>query len=78
MSVISHHSQQIYEDMLIKFKRLITHVIPEILFNPEYGMTDCKVTERYATLCYVSLCVFTYEIRFKTSSVLLFETEMLC
>jgi hypothetical protein len=41
MSVISHHSQEIYEDMLISFKQLITHVIPEITFNPEYGMMDC-------------------------------------
>ena len=45
MSVISHHSHKIYEDMLSNFKQLITHVIPEINFTPEYGMTDCKVAK---------------------------------
>lgn len=47
MSVISHLSKEMYEDMLISFKRLITHVVPEISFIPEYGMTDCEVAERY-------------------------------
>ncbi len=46
ISVISHLSKEMYEDMLISFKRLITHVVPEISSNPEYGMTDCKVAER--------------------------------
>ncbi len=38
MSVISHHTQQMYEDVLISFKWLITNVIPEItlLLNMEW------------------------------------------
>ena len=47
MSMISHLSKEMYEDMLISFKQLITHVVPEISFIPEYGMTDCEVAERY-------------------------------
>ncbi len=31
----------------MNFKRLITHVIPEITFNAEYGMMDCEVAKRY-------------------------------
>ncbi len=50
MSVISHHLQEIYEDMLSNFKQLITHIIPAIIFTPKYRMMVCEVTERCFTL----------------------------
>lgn len=63
MSVISHLSKEMYEDMLISFKRLITHVIPEISFNPEYGMTDCEVAERYLFYIYFTCYLLCFKIK---------------
>lgn len=46
ISVISHHSEPIYCDMLDKFNRLLKHVLPDVTFDPKYVMTDGEVAER--------------------------------
>jgi inner membrane protein involved in colicin E2 resistance len=47
ISVISHHSESIYKDLLMHFQLLLLHISPDIRFTPEYAMTDCDVAERY-------------------------------
>jgi hypothetical protein len=46
ISIISHHTQEMYQEVLGNFNRLIPHVFPTITFSPDYGMTDCKPAQR--------------------------------
>ena len=46
ISIISHRTQEIYQEVLGNLNRLIPHVFPPITFSPDYGMTDCKPAER--------------------------------
>ncbi len=47
ISIISHHTEDMYEDVLRNFNRLIPHVLTGVTFIPAYGMTDCEPAERY-------------------------------
>jgi hypothetical protein len=42
ISIISHHTEEMYEEVLNKFNRLIPHVLTGVIFSPDYGMTDCE------------------------------------
>jgi hypothetical protein len=46
ISIISHCTQEMYQEVLGNFNRLIPHVFPTITFSPDYGMTDCKPAQR--------------------------------
>ena len=46
ISIISHHTEDMYEDVLRNFNRLIPHVLTGVTFIPAYGMTDCEPAER--------------------------------
>ncbi len=46
ISIISHWTEDMYQDMLNHFKRLIPHVLEDVTFIPDYGMTDCEAAER--------------------------------
>ena len=46
ISIISHHTENMYEDVLRNFNRLIPHVLTGVMFIPAYGMTDCEPAER--------------------------------
>jgi hypothetical protein len=39
-----------YEDMLHNFNRLIPHVLSDVTFTPDYGMTDSEPAERLVIL----------------------------
>ncbi len=36
ISVLSHHTEAVYREVLRVFKRVIEHVLPEIRFSPQY------------------------------------------
>jgi len=60
ISVLSHHTESIYEEVLRVFQRIVMHVVPGINFSPQYVVTDCDVAERYVfTTCYI-LCFITW------------------
>jgi hypothetical protein len=40
ISIISHHTEDMYEDVMWNFTRLIPHVLTGVMFIPAYGMTD--------------------------------------
>ena len=46
ISIISHHTEDMYEDVLRNLNRLIPHVLTGVTFIPAYGMTDCEPAER--------------------------------
>ena len=46
ISIISHRTEDMYEDVLRNFNRLIPHVLTGVTFTPAYGMTDCEPAER--------------------------------
>jgi hypothetical protein len=50
ISIISHHTEEMYEDVLQNFNRLIPHVLTDVMFIPAYGMTDCEPAERLVFL----------------------------
>jgi hypothetical protein len=49
-SIISHCTEEMYEDVLWNFNRLIPHVLTDVTFIPAYGMTDCEPAERFIFL----------------------------
>jgi hypothetical protein len=46
ISIISHHTEDMYEDVLQNFNSFIPHVLTYVMFIPSYGMTDCESAER--------------------------------
>jgi hypothetical protein len=50
ISIISHRTEDMYEDVLQNFNRLIPHVLTGVTFIPAYGMTDCEPAERWVLL----------------------------
>ncbi len=46
ISLISHRTEDMYQDVLNHFNRLIPHVLEGVTFTPGYGMTDCEAAER--------------------------------
>ncbi len=50
ISIISHHTEEMYEDVLQNFNRLISHVLTDVTYIPAYGMTDCEPAERLVFL----------------------------
>jgi len=46
ISIISHRTEDMYEDVLQNFKRLIPHVLTDVTFIPAYGVTECELSER--------------------------------
>jgi len=46
ISIISHHTEDMYEDVLQNFNSFIPHVLTYVMFIPSYGMTDCEPAER--------------------------------
>ena len=63
ISVLSHHTEAVYREVLRVFKRVIEHVLPEIRFSPQYVVTDCDAAERYSEMWYISSYVscFSYQ-----------------
>jgi hypothetical protein len=45
ISIISHRTEQMYEDLLTNFNRLVLHVLTGVKF-PNYAMTDCEPADR--------------------------------
>jgi hypothetical protein len=50
ISVLSHHTEAVYCEVLCVFKRVIMHVLPDISFSPQYVVTDCDAAERYSEM----------------------------
>jgi hypothetical protein len=50
ISIISHCTEEMYEEVLQNFNRLIPHVLTDVAFIPAYGMTDCEPAERLVFL----------------------------
>jgi len=50
ISIISHQTEEMYEYVLHNFNRLIPHVMTDVTFTPDYGMTDCELAERLVIL----------------------------
>jgi hypothetical protein len=46
ISIISHCTEDMYEDVLQNFNRLIPQVLTDVTFIPAYGMTNCEPAER--------------------------------
>jgi hypothetical protein len=54
ISVLSHHTEAVYREVLCVFKRVIMHVVPDISFSLQYVVTDCNAAERYSDVWYIS------------------------
>ncbi len=50
ISIISHCTEEMYEDMLQNFNRFIPHPLTDVTFIPAYGMTDYEPAERVVLL----------------------------
>jgi hypothetical protein len=61
ISVLSHHTEAVYCEVLRVFQRVIMHVVPDISFPPQYGVTDCDAAERYSDVWYISRYVYRIE-----------------
>ena len=61
ISVLSHHTEAVYREVLRVFKRVIEHVLPDIRFSPQYVVTDCDAAERYSEMWYISSYVYGIE-----------------
>jgi len=61
ISVLSHHTEAVYREVLRVFKRVIMHVVPDISFSPQYVVTDCDAAERYSEMWYISIYVYGVE-----------------
>ena len=48
ISVLLHHTEAVYREVLRLFKRVVMHVVPDISFSPQYVVTDCDAAERYS------------------------------
>jgi hypothetical protein len=46
VSIISHHTEEMYEMVLSNFNQLVPHVLPGDKLSPNYGMTGCDPDER--------------------------------
>jgi hypothetical protein len=46
ISIFSHHTEEMYEEVLNNFNWLIPHVLTGVEFSPNYGMTDCEAAKR--------------------------------
>ncbi len=61
ISVLSHHTEAVYREVLRVFKRVIEHVLPDIRFSPQFVVTDCDSAERYSEMWYISSYVYGIE-----------------
>jgi hypothetical protein len=61
ISVLSHHTEAVYCEVLRVFKRVIMHVVPDLSFSPQYVVTDCDAAERYSDVWYISRYVYRIE-----------------
>ena len=48
ISVLSHHTEAVYCEVLRLFKQVVMHVVPDRSFSPQYVVTDCDAVERYS------------------------------
>ena len=48
ISVLLHHTEAVYHEVLHMFKRVVMHVVPDRSFSPQYVVTDCDAVERYS------------------------------
>jgi hypothetical protein len=48
ISVLLHHTEAVYREVLHMFKGVLMHVVPNISFSPQYVVTDCDSVERYS------------------------------
>jgi hypothetical protein len=48
ISVLLHHTEAVYHEVLHLFKRVVMHVVPDISFSLQYVVTDCDAVERYS------------------------------
>jgi len=49
-SIISHQTEDMYEELMNNFNRLTPHVLTGVTFTPVYGMIDCGAAKRYHLL----------------------------
>jgi len=72
ISVLSHHTEAVYREVLRVFKRVIEHVLPDIRFSPQFVVTDCDSAERYSEMWYI---LVTYMVlSFVTSYITVFSS----
>ena len=82
ISVLSHHTEAVYREVLRVFKQVIMHVLPDISFSPQYVVTDCDAAERDSEMWYISSYVYGIEFCNKlhncfSSIIFLSPVEML-
>jgi hypothetical protein len=46
ISIMSHCTEEMYEEVLKNFNRHILHVLTGVTFSTEYRMTDCELVKR--------------------------------
>jgi hypothetical protein len=46
IGIISHHSEEMYEEVMNNFNRLIPHVLTGVALSPDYRMADCEPAKR--------------------------------
>jgi hypothetical protein len=46
VSMISHHNEEMYENVLNNFNQLVPHLLQGAKFSPIYRMADCEPAER--------------------------------
>jgi hypothetical protein len=46
ISIIFHQTEEMYQDVLENFNRFVHHVLTDVTFSPDYGMTDCELAEK--------------------------------
>jgi hypothetical protein len=61
ISVLLHHTNAMYREVLPVFKQVIMHDFPDIRFSPQYVVTDCDAAERYSYVWYISRYVYRIE-----------------
>ncbi len=60
ISVVSHHTHDVYIHLITSLQELVAKELPCITFQFKYCMTDCEIAERYviAHLNPISFCVY--------------------
>jgi hypothetical protein len=64
ISVLSHHTEAVYREVLHVFKQVIMHVVPDLSFSPQYVVTDCDAVKRYSDVWHISRNVYRNVLSF--------------
>ena len=60
ISVVSHHTHDVYIRLITSLQELVAKELPGISFQFKYCMTDCEVAERYVIPYLNPLLFFVY------------------